>query len=52
MRAILDTSVFLARVMDLLIAATARTHDAVLYTLYPGDLAGLDELVDIRTPAT
>jgi predicted nucleic acid-binding protein len=41
-----------ARVMDLLIAATARTHDAVLYTWNPGDLAGLGDLVEIRTPAT
>ena len=41
-----------ARVMDLLIAATARTHGAVLYTWNPGDLTGLDELVDVRTPAT
>jgi predicted nucleic acid-binding protein len=40
-----------ARVMDLLIAATARTHEAVLYTWNPGDLDGLDELVDIRTPS-
>ena len=38
-----------ARVMDLLIAATARTHGAVLYTWNPGDLTGLDELVDVRT---
>ena len=36
-----------ARVMDLLIAATARAHGARLYTGNPSDLQGLEELVDV-----
>jgi len=36
-----------ARVMDLLIAATARAHGARLYTRNPSDLQGLEELVDV-----
>jgi predicted nucleic acid-binding protein len=36
-----------ARVMDLLVAATAAAHGATLYTRNAGDLAGLDELVEI-----
>ena len=36
-----------ARVMDLLIAATARAHGARLYTRNPGNLPGLAELVDV-----
>ncbi|HEX2805916.1 MAG TPA: type II toxin-antitoxin system VapC family toxin [Kineosporiaceae bacterium] len=36
-----------ARVMDLLIAATARAHGARLYTRNPGNLLGLEELVDV-----
>lgn len=36
-----------ARVMDLLIAATARAHGAALVTRNAADLAGLAELVDI-----
>lgn len=36
-----------ARVMDLLIAATAAAHDARLYTRNPGDLAGLGHIVEI-----
>lgn len=36
-----------ARMMDLLIAATAHAHGASLYTRNPKDLAGLDELVNI-----
>jgi predicted nucleic acid-binding protein len=32
-----------ARVMDLLIAATAMAHDAALYTRNPDDLRGLDQ---------
>lgn len=36
-----------ARVMDLLIAATAHAHGARLYTRNPADLTGLDDLVDI-----
>jgi predicted nucleic acid-binding protein len=36
-----------ARVMDLLIAATAHAHSARLYTRNAADLAGIDELVEI-----
>ncbi|MCU1679151.1 MAG: twitching motility protein PilT [Frankiales bacterium] len=36
-----------ARSLDLLIAATAATHDARLYTRNPADLNGLEDLVDI-----
>jgi predicted nucleic acid-binding protein len=36
-----------ARVMDLLIAATARAHGATVYTRNPGDFTGLDELVEV-----
>jgi predicted nucleic acid-binding protein len=36
-----------ARVMDLLIAATAHAHDARLYTRNAADLTGLGHLVDI-----
>jgi len=36
-----------ARVMDLLIAATAHRHTARLYTRNAADLVGLDKLVDI-----
>ena len=38
-----------ARVMDLLIAATAAAHHASLYTRNPGDLHGLDHLLAIIT---
>lgn len=38
-----------ARVMDLLIAATAHAHNATVYTRNPGDLAGLDDLITIAT---
>lgn len=38
-----------ARVMDLLIAATAHAHDATVYTRNPGDLAGLDDLIAVET---
>jgi toxin FitB len=38
-----------ARVMDLLIAATAHAHDAVVYTRNAGDLAGLEDLVTIAS---
>ncbi len=36
-----------ARVMDLLIAATAHAHEARLYTANAADLRGLEDLVDI-----
>ncbi len=36
-----------ARVMDLLIAATAHAHSARLYTRNAGDLVGIEHLVDI-----
>ena len=36
-----------ARVMDLLIAATAHAHSARLYTRNAADLAGIDELMEI-----
>lgn len=35
------------RVMDLLIAATAHTHGATLYTRNPDGLKGVGDLVDI-----
>jgi toxin FitB len=35
------------RVMDLLIAATAHAHDAIVYTRNADDLAGLDDLITI-----
>jgi predicted nucleic acid-binding protein len=36
-----------ARAMDLLIAATAHAHGATLYTRNPGDLNGLDGLLNV-----
>ena len=36
-----------ARVMDLLIAATAHAHGATVYTRNAEDLAGLEDLVEI-----
>ena len=36
-----------ARVMDLLIAATAHAHEATLYTRNPADFVGLEGLVDV-----
>ena len=36
-----------ARTMDLLIAATAHAHSAVLYTRNPGDFRGLADLVEV-----
>ena len=36
-----------ARAMDLLIAATAHAHGAILYTRNPDDLLGLDDILDI-----
>lgn len=36
-----------ARVMDLLIAATAHAHEATIYTRNAADLAGLEDLVTI-----
>lgn len=38
-----------ARSMDLLIAATAHVHDAVLYTRNPDDFIGLEDLVEVRS---
>ena len=38
-----------ARVMDLLIAATAHAHNATIYTRNPDDLAGLDDLITIAS---
>jgi predicted nucleic acid-binding protein len=38
-----------ARTMDLLIAATAHAHDAVLYTRNADDFRGLDGLVEVVT---
>ncbi len=36
-----------SRVMDLLIAATAHSHSARLYTRNPADLAGIENLIEI-----
>lgn len=53
MRALFDTSVVAAgrrpraRAMDLLIAATAHTHGARLYTRNQDDLRGLHDLVEV-----
>lgn len=38
-----------ARVMDLLIAATAHAHNATIYTRNPDDLTGLDDLITIAS---
>jgi hypothetical protein len=38
-----------ARVMDLLIAATAHAHGAAVYTRNADDLSGLEDLIEIRT---
>lgn len=38
-----------ARVMDLLIAATAHAHDATVYTRNPTGLAGLEDLITVTT---
>jgi predicted nucleic acid-binding protein len=35
--------------MDLLIAATAHAHNAIVYTRNAEDLAGLDDLITIAT---
>jgi len=40
-----------ARMADLLIAATAVVHEATLWTRNPGDLVGLEDLVQMQTPA-
>lgn len=37
-----------ARVMDLLIAATAHAHGATLFTRNASDLEGLEDLIDIQ----
>lgn len=36
-----------ARIMDLLIAATACAHGARLYTRNPGDLVGVDHMLEV-----
>lgn len=36
-----------ARVMDLLIASTACTHGAILYTANPKDLVGLEKFLEV-----
>lgn len=36
-----------ARAMDLLIAATAHAHSARLYTRNPGDLTGVDSIIEV-----
>lgn len=36
------------RTMDLLIAATAHAHDAVLYTRNADDFGGLEDLIEVR----
>ena len=36
-----------ARVMDILIAATAHAHDAQLYTRNPNDFEAIDPLVQV-----
>ncbi|WP_247673210.1 hypothetical protein [Micromonospora sp. C51] len=38
-----------ARVTDLLIAATAHAHDVAVYPRHADDLAGLEDLITIRT---
>jgi predicted nucleic acid-binding protein len=38
-----------ARVMNLLIAATAHAHDAIVYTRNAADLAGIEDLVTIAS---
>jgi predicted nucleic acid-binding protein len=37
-----------ARTMDLIIAATAHAHSAILYTRNPKDFIGLDDLVEVH----
>lgn len=39
-----------ARAFDLLIAATAHAHGAVLVTRNVGDFAGLDDVLEVRAP--
>lgn len=39
-----------ARAFDLLIAATAHAHGAALVTRNVADFAGLDDVLDVRTP--
>jgi len=38
-----------ARVMDLLVAATAHAHAARLYTRNTADFVGLEQLLDVAT---
>jgi predicted nucleic acid-binding protein len=37
-----------ARTMDLIIAATAHAHSAMLYTRNPKDFVGLEDLIEVR----
>ncbi|RRD48860.1 type II toxin-antitoxin system VapC family toxin [Arachnia propionica] len=38
------------RVMDLLIAATAHAHGAVLWTRNPDDFSGLEDFIEVKVP--
>ncbi|MFE9575930.1 type II toxin-antitoxin system VapC family toxin [Nocardia sp. NPDC006044] len=38
-----------ARTMDLIIAATAHAHSAILYTRNPKDFIGLEDLVEVHS---
>lgn len=38
------------RIMDLLIAATAHAHGAVLWTRNPDDFSGLEDFIEVRVP--
>lgn len=38
------------RAMDLLIAATAHAHGAVLWTRNPDDFSGLEEFIEVKVP--
>lgn len=38
------------RAMDLLIAATAHAHGAVLWTRNPDDFSGLEDFIEVKVP--